>query len=95
MPSITANLDFTFLWLKSRWGLQSGILTEVREDPLEGRESPSLEGINDNSGSAMAARASEPFVVGPPATDLQLAKDVAVAIGVFVLVVLALLVIGL
>jgi len=43
----------------------------------------------------MAARASEPFVVGPPATDLQLAKDVAVAIGVFVLVVLALLVIGL
>jgi hypothetical protein len=69
-------------------------LAELREyHGGKGTNMPSAKLTHGPRRSALVS-ISEPPVITSPATDIQLAKDVAVAIGMFVLVILVLVGIG-
>jgi len=70
-------------------------LADLRERGRKAAISPPVGKPAEDLKSALAGSASEPLVEISPVTDFQLAKDIAVAVGMIALVIIALLALGL
>jgi len=75
--------------------IESVILADLQERVGTATVTPSAESLAEGPKSTAADLLSKPPVGSIPASDYQLAKDITVAVGVFVLVVIALLALGL